>query len=191
MKQLSERQRTFCRLVHENIAPYRAYPMAGYRPHIGNPYRLLRENERVKDYIRQLEVKAMKKHEITVDTLIAQLEEARQNAKAAKQPASEISAVMGVAKLCGLLVEKQQIEQKDVSKMDMEEVLAALKEMMASATEQDKVYWYLHMRSLGVEEEFINRVWSEVWPGTAMPKKTPQKSHNHAYRGNGSTKRPV
>jgi hypothetical protein len=91
-KQLSERAKTFCRLVCENVAPYRAYELAGYRKHRSNCYRLS-ENERVRQQIQEEQAMTLKRHEITVDTLLGQLEEARQNAKTLKQPASEVSAV--------------------------------------------------------------------------------------------------
>src|SRR5262245_38159299 len=114
-RQLSQRQKTFARLVHEQVPPYRAYALAGYCQHHSNAYRL-RENEGVKQYLSELEAQTMKRHEVTIDSLLTELEEARLNAKAAKQPSSEVSAVMGKAKLTGLLVDRQEI--KDVSSMN-------------------------------------------------------------------------
>jgi hypothetical protein len=124
-QQLSERQKSFVRLIHEQVPPYRAYPLAGYRRHHSNAYRL-RENEGVKQYLGELEAQTMKRHEVTVDSLLTELEEARLNAKAAKQPSSEVSAVMGKAKLTGLLVERQEV--KEVSGMNQEELIQAVQE---------------------------------------------------------------
>jgi hypothetical protein len=132
-RQLSERQKAFARLVHEQVPPYRAYPLAGYRPHESNPYRLLSENERVKRYMSELEAQTMERHEVTVDSLLTELEEARLNAKAAKQPSSEVTAVMGKAKLTGLLVDRQEI--KDVSNMNMEELVQAVRDNMGDEAE--------------------------------------------------------
>jgi phage terminase small subunit len=131
-RQLSERQKSFARLVHEQIPPYRAYALAGYRPHPSNPYRL-REDERVQQYLSELEAQTMERHEVTVDSLLTELEEARLNAKAAKQPSSEVSAVMGKAKLAGLLVDRQEI--KDVSNMNMEELVQAVRDNMGDEAE--------------------------------------------------------
>ena len=99
--------------------------LAGYRPHDSNAYRL-RENERVKQYLSELEAQTMKRHEVTVDSLLTEFEEARLNAKTTKQPAAEISAVMGKAKLTGLLVDRQEI--KDVSSMNMEELIQTVRD---------------------------------------------------------------
>src|SRR5215207_9034973 len=126
-RQLSERQKAFARLVHEQIPPYRAYALAGYRRHHSNAYRL-RENEGVRQFLSELEAQTMERHEVTIDSLLTELEEARLNAKAAKQPSSEVSAVMGKAKLSGLLVDRQEI--KDVSNMNMEELVQAVRENM-------------------------------------------------------------
>jgi Terminase small subunit len=126
-RQLSERQKSFARLVHEQVPPYRAYGLAGYRRHHSNAYRL-RENEGVKQYLSELEAQTMKRHEVTVDTLLTELEEARLNAKAAKQPSSEVSAIMGKAKLTGLLVDRQEI--KDVSNMNTDELIQAVRDNM-------------------------------------------------------------
>jgi hypothetical protein len=114
-RQLSERQKSFARLVHEQVPAYRAYALAGYRRHHSNAYRL-RENEGVKQYLSELEAQTVKRHEVTIDSLLTELEEARLNAKAAKQPSSEVSAVMGKAKLTGLLVDRQEV--KEVSGMN-------------------------------------------------------------------------
>ncbi len=75
----------------------------------------------------------MKRHEVTVDSLLTELEEARLNAKTTKQPGAEISAVMGKAKLTGLLVDRQEI--KDVSKMNMEELIQSVRENLGDEAE--------------------------------------------------------
>ena len=124
-RQLSERQKSFARLVHEQVPAYRAYALAGYRRHHSNAYRL-RENEGVKQYLSELEAQTMKRHEVTVDSLLTELEEARLNAQTTKQPGAEISAVMGKAKLTGLLVDRQEI--KDVSNMNPEELVQAVRD---------------------------------------------------------------
>jgi phage terminase small subunit len=82
----------------------------------------------VRQFLSELEAKTMKRHEVTVDSLLTELEEARLNAKAAKQPSSEVSAVMGKAKLTGLLVDRQEI--KDVSNMNMEELVQVVRDNM-------------------------------------------------------------
>jgi hypothetical protein len=142
-RQLSERQKSFARLVHEQVPPYRAYALAGYRRHHSNAYRL-REKEGVKRYLGELEAQTMKRHEVTVDSLLTELEEARLNAKTTKQPGAEISAVMGKAKLTGLLVDRQEI--KDVSKMNPEELVQAVRDNLGD--EADVV-----LKALGLDAD--------------------------------------
>jgi phage terminase small subunit len=126
-RHLSERQKSFARLVHEQVPPHRAYALAGYRRHHSNAYRL-RENEGVKQYLSELEAQTMKRHEVTVDSLLTELEEARLNAKTTRQPAAEISAVMGKAKVSGLLVDRQEVKQ--IADMDMDELVQAVRDNM-------------------------------------------------------------
>jgi Terminase small subunit len=140
-RQLSERQKSFARLVHEQVPPYKAYALAGYRRHHSNAYRL-RDNEGVKRYLSELEAQTMKQHQVTVDSLLNELEEARLNAKAVKQPSCEVSAVMGKAKLTGLLVDRQEV--KDVSKMDMEELVQAVRDNMGDDAD-------IALRALGLD----------------------------------------
>lgn len=49
-----------------------------------------------------------KRHEITVDDLVKELEEARKLAFETDKAAAAVSATMGKAKLLGLVVEKQE-----------------------------------------------------------------------------------
>ena len=51
-----------------------------------------------------------KRHELTIDDLVAELEEARTAALGAENPQSSaaVSATMGKAKLLGLVVDKQE-----------------------------------------------------------------------------------
>jgi phage terminase small subunit len=129
-KGLLPRQRLFAFGLLEGHTQEEAYRRAGYKPHRSNACRLITNDNRVREFIRERQREAMKRSDITTDTLLAQLEEARQNAKALKQPASEVSAIKLTAQLCGLLTDKHEVATKPVEKMNMEEVSAALKEAM-------------------------------------------------------------
>lgn len=56
---------------------------------------------------------ALKRHEITVDTLVGELEEARQVAKNTEVPSAMVAATMGKGKLLGLIVDKNEHTGKD------------------------------------------------------------------------------
>lgn len=53
------------------------------------------------------------RHEITIDSLTRQLEEARQLAMASKNPSAAVAATMGMAKLHGRLTDKLEHSGKD------------------------------------------------------------------------------
>jgi hypothetical protein len=129
MKEMSQRQLAFCHNIAEGYPPYRAYEMAGFRKNRGNCYRL-KENERIRQRLFTLEQAAMKRNKLTVDDMLTRLEEARIRAAEAKQGGAEVSAIMGMCKLLGMLVDKQQTTTVDVSKMNLQEVEAALRDVL-------------------------------------------------------------
>ncbi|SUD77896.1 terminase small subunit [Pseudomonas putida] len=99
-------------------------------------YNLL-QNPLVQARIEELRIKVMERHEITVDTLLAELEEARLLGKQTGKASAMVTASMGKAKLLGLdkqIVELTgkdgaPIETKSTVKVDqeaLESVLARL-----------------------------------------------------------------
>lgn len=99
-------------------------------------YNLL-QNPLVQGRIEELRNKVMERHEITVDTLLAELEEARLLGKETRKASAMVTASMGKAKLLGLdkqIVELTgkdgaPIETKSTVKVDqeaLESVLARL-----------------------------------------------------------------
>ncbi|MFY0996145.1 terminase small subunit [Pseudomonas juntendi] len=99
-------------------------------------YNLL-QNPLVQARIEELRIKVMERHEITVDTLLAELEEARLLGKETDKASAMVTASMGKAKLLGLdkqIVELTgkdgaPIETKSTVKVDqeaLESVLARL-----------------------------------------------------------------
>ena len=58
--------------------------------------------------IDALRAELRQRHEITVDDLVAELEEARKLAFETDKAAAAVSATMGKAKLLGLVIEKQE-----------------------------------------------------------------------------------
>lgn len=69
--------------------------------------RLLTE-PRIQAAVRAGQKKVAKKAEVTVDSLMAELEEARKLALKEKQASAAVTATMGKGKLAGLLVEKHK-----------------------------------------------------------------------------------
>jgi len=137
------RHEKFARLVWAASAKdYRralAYLAAGYRakldlsqPSKSHPAdqaasRLAR-SVKVKRRIEELATMAAKRHEITQDTLLEELEQARQSALSNNQTSAAVAATMGKAKLCGMLVERKETGKSgDFDNMSIEELRAFLK----------------------------------------------------------------
>ncbi|WP_292492559.1 terminase small subunit [Mesorhizobium sp.] len=109
---MNTRQERFCLLLAEGLPQSRAYIEAGYAAR-GNAAeasasQLLR-NPKVASRVAELQAKAARRSEITVDDLVAELEDMRKLAMACKNPAAGVAAVMGKAKLLGLIVDKAEV----------------------------------------------------------------------------------
>ena len=68
---------------------------------------------KVQERLSQLQQESAKKHEITVDSLTAMLKEDRDLARTNVQTSAAVSAVMGLAKIHGLIVDKNALTDKD------------------------------------------------------------------------------
>jgi phage terminase small subunit len=63
-------------------------------------------------YVANLQAEHRERHKVTVDQLTDQLEKARQVAMDNRNAAAAVQAIMGKAKLHGLLVDRTQIEER-------------------------------------------------------------------------------
>ncbi len=104
------RQERFCQLVKQGIPPYRAYPLAGYKPDSGAPYRLS-ENIRVKRRLTELTRHIAVKTRVTIESLTQELDEARELAARVDQPSAMTAATIAKGKLHGLMVERKESGQ--------------------------------------------------------------------------------
>ena len=103
----NQRQERFCQLVRQGVVPFKAFPLAGYRPHNANPYRLS-DNERVKARLAELHKGFAMKTRVTVETISEQLDEDRAFAKAVDQAGPALNATIAKAKLHGLIVDRKE-----------------------------------------------------------------------------------
>ena len=110
--QLNLRQEAFCRLLAEGRSQKNAYVEAGYLA-TGNAAEVaaarLFRNVQVAARLTELRAKAARRHEVTVDSLIEELEQMRLWAIECRHPAAGVSAIMGKAKLLGLVIDKTEI----------------------------------------------------------------------------------
>ncbi|RJT36223.1 Terminase small subunit [Mesorhizobium waimense] len=130
---LNIRQERFCLGLAEGLPQSRAYIEAGYTAR-GNAAEVEASKmvrlPKVTARVAELQAKAARRSEITVDDLVAELDTMLKLAVACKNPAAGVSAIMGKAKLLGLIVDKAEIattlrkpmrEPSEVKQMTLEE----------------------------------------------------------------------
>lgn len=112
---LTQKQETFCQAYVEtgNLSEaYRiAYATENMKPEsVNRKAKELHDNVKITARIAELQGEIKQRHNVTVDSLIRELEEARQAALGAETPQSSaaVAATMGKAKLTGL--DKQIVE---------------------------------------------------------------------------------
>ena len=69
--------------------------------------------DKVQTRLHELQAEAREKHNVTIESLTIELEEARNLAKQEGQASAAVSATMGKAKLHGLVVDKNELTGKD------------------------------------------------------------------------------
>lgn len=111
---LTRKQEKFCQKYIEtgnaSKAYRQSYDSAGMKPAtINRKAAELMSNGKIRARIAELQEKHQKRHEVTVDSLTKELEEARAMAIKTLQPAAMVSASMGKAKLHGKIVDNAKI----------------------------------------------------------------------------------
>jgi hypothetical protein len=125
----NQRHEKFAQLLAEGKSAAEAYILAGYRANRHNAARL-KSFEHVKARVLEICEAAAKSAEITVASLIEELEAARVKATDLNQLSAAVRATAEKAKISGLLVEKQQIEvvNTEYEPQSTAEVLASVLE---------------------------------------------------------------
>lgn len=121
-KRLTPKQEGFCLSYIEtgnaSEAYRRNYNAGRMKPEtINRSAKALLDDPKITARIDELKAEHAKRHEITVDDLIAELEEARQLAIDTSQSGSAVTATMGKAKLLGL--DKQLVEHSGEVDMNL------------------------------------------------------------------------
>ena len=110
---LTPKQEAFCygyiETGNASEAYRQAYNTEKMKPESVNSkaYQLLQQ-VKITARLDELWAEHKKRHEITVDTLVSELEEARKLAFETDKASAAVQATMGKAKLLGLVVEKQE-----------------------------------------------------------------------------------
>jgi hypothetical protein len=96
-----------------------AYEMAGYKPSRSNASVLRAKqsvSDRLSEILQQSESKVVQQIEYTRDSILAELEEARQMAIELKNPSAAWQAAMAKAKILGLIIDRREVG--DVGRFD-------------------------------------------------------------------------
>ena len=101
------RHERFAQEVAKGKSATEAYVLAGYKAHDGNAS-TLRGNQRLLDRVAEIQSRGAERAEVTVQTILAELEAARLKADELKQPAVMVAASMGKAKVAGLIIDKAE-----------------------------------------------------------------------------------
>lgn len=101
------RHEAFAQALAQGKTAADAYQQAGYRQSRSAASRLS-TNVNIERRVAELQGRAAKKAEVTIESLLDELEEARAIALKEKQSSAAVSATMGKAKLTGLLIEKRE-----------------------------------------------------------------------------------
>lgn len=113
------RHERFCQALFEGKSATEAYTLAGYHPHQGNSSRL-RWFEMVQNRLAELQNGAAKKSHVTVQSLLDELEYARQRADNLDQLGPVVKAISEKAKIAGLLVNRVEVSEANTITLDDE-----------------------------------------------------------------------
>lgn len=112
----TRKQIRFARLVMEDVPPAKAYVDAGYKASstavAAANARKVMARPNVTQLIQHMQAIANSYTTVTVASLTAELEEARQLAIECEQPSAVTGAIMAKAKLHGLDINRTQVEQR-------------------------------------------------------------------------------
>lgn len=125
--ELTIKQEAFCQAFVQNKGnaseAYRAaYAVKNMKANaIGVEACRLLADPRISLRVHNIRSDIAKRHELTVDSIIAELEEARELARSASNPNTSVmvAASMGKAKVAGLIKDKQEITGADGGPLDV------------------------------------------------------------------------
>lgn len=109
---LNHRQEAFCRGLAEGLPQSRAYIDAGYASR-GNAAEVsasqLLRNPKVAARVARLQADAARRSEVTVDSLVTELDEMLRLAIKCENPSAGVSAILGKAKVLGLIIDRAEV----------------------------------------------------------------------------------
>jgi len=102
------RQEHFAQELAKGKTAAQAYALVGYKPNPGNATRL-KLNEKIIARVQELLGRSAARAEVTVASILNELEEARKLAAEINQPSAAVAATLGKAKVAGLIVDRKEV----------------------------------------------------------------------------------
>jgi phage terminase small subunit len=102
------RHERFVQSVFQGKSVDESYREAGYKSHRQNAHRLITKDD-IRARLTELQSIAAKASEVTVASVLAELEEARQKASSLDQLSATVRAIEGKARIAGLLTTKIEV----------------------------------------------------------------------------------
>ena len=102
------RREKFCLALAEGKSAHESYIEAGYKPCRQNAARMT-TNDDIQCRVAEIQNAAAKKTEVTIESLLSELEEARHKASTLDQMSAAVKAIGEKARISGLLVQKVEV----------------------------------------------------------------------------------
>jgi phage terminase small subunit len=132
------RHERFAQALFEGGTADAAYLKAGFKANRGNASRL-KANENILARLAELQAAAAKASEVTVQSLLGELETARARADSAEQFSASVRAIEAKARVSGLLTQKIEITNV-TEEFDDAESIEDIAAVLANAMAKDKGY---------------------------------------------------
>src|SRR5215510_3808503 len=113
----NSRHEAFARLLFEGETADAAFVKAGYSKNRGNASRL-KANENILARVAELQAAAAKSSEVTVKSLLDELETARVKATSLSQLSAAVRATEAKARISGLLTEKIEVKTSEAERYE-------------------------------------------------------------------------
>src|SRR6516162_9793428 len=105
---INSRHEKFAQELAAGLSAAEAYERAGYQPNYGNCIRL-KGNERIIARVLELQHRGAVRAEVTVASLVQELDEARIEALRLGQASAAVAATMGKAKITGQIIDRAEV----------------------------------------------------------------------------------
>jgi len=104
----NSRREKFAQELAAGHSAVEAYKRAGYKPNYGNCIRL-KGNESISARVLELQHRGAVRAEVTVASLVQELDEARTTALRLGQASAAVAATMGKAKVTGQIIDRAEV----------------------------------------------------------------------------------